>query len=123
MVDIFIDFALTVNKDENDSIFMSNNGDTIVSHLKTQEKEEKLYSYSYKQYNSLMYHTAYRYCLFLFFLSLSTLSNETLSESTKRVKLKYSFNTIQTNLAHLSIDLDTIYDVIVSNYTPVEYGE
>lgn len=122
MADIFIDFGVTVNKDVNDSIFMDNNGDAIISYLKKQQQEERILSYSYSQYSALVYNSAYNYCLFLFFMSLNTLVDESIIESTNRCKKEYKFNKVQTNLAHIGIDLHAIYDSIVLNYTPVEYG-
>ncbi len=123
MSDIFINFGVTVNKLENDSVFISNNGDAIISCFKQQENEEKIKSYSYKQYKSLIYQTAYNYCLFLFTLSLTALTNETMADSEKRCKRLYRFDDIQTNLAHIGIDLDSIYEAIVLNYIPVEYEQ
>lgn len=119
----FINYATTIDKDENDSIFMDFYGDTIISLFKKQAREEEVNSYSYSQYRVLLYNVAYQYCLFLFFLSLDTLENETLDEAQRRCKLIYNYYAVQTNLAHVNIDIDSIYDSIVINYEPVEYEQ
>jgi len=123
MSNILIDFNITVNKLVNDNIFMESNGDVIISTLKRQVREESIHSYSYSQYQVLIHSVAYNYCLFLFFLVLNALKDETILESERRCKDLYHFDDIQTNLAHIGINLDSIYNSIVLNYIPVEYEQ
>ncbi len=121
MASYFINFDTIVNRTKNDTSFILLHIDRIIEIHKEQRDEEMGSFQSYKQYDALLHHVAYTYCLHLFFITLEKLEEESIEESEERHKKEYRFDEIQTNLAHKDIDLDRIYEQIKINYIPVEY--
>lgn len=121
MANYYIDYYATISKDKNDSLFMDNYKEIILSIHKEQEFEEETKTYSYKQYEALKYHIAYEYCLNLFFLTLERLANETIEQSELRRKQEYSYKLVQEIMAHRGIDIHRIFENIKIIYAPIDF--
>lgn len=123
MANYFISYDSTVNTKNNDKVFLDMYSDDLMKLHKLQGQEERINAHSVKQYDILLYQLALSYSIRLFFIILSAVKDNTISEVEAIYKDKYKFNEIQINLAHKGIDLDKIYDQIVINYTPVAYEQ
>lgn len=119
---VFINYNNTVDKISNYKIFLSLYEDKMFELHSIQNDEEYTVGLSNKQFEIVGYNMAYEYCLNLYFLSLETLADETYIEAEIRIKEKYNFRNIQTQMAHIGINLDKIYDAIKINHEPLTHN-
>lgn len=115
----FINYNNTLDTTFNIDVFMEHNMSNVIKLHEDQFQEEAINHYSTKQYHVLFYHAALEYSINLWFLILEQTEDESIEDSEKEIKLKYSYDKVQYNLAHMGIDLNTIFDNIKISYTPI----
>lgn len=115
----FLNYNNTLNTRRNIDLFMDEYQDDILKLHEDQFLEEQVKGSSTKQYNVLHYYASLEYCVNLMFLILEKTEEETISDSEKEIKELYNYTTIQYNMAHMGIDLDTIFNNVKISYTPI----